>query len=1028
MAMTEQPPRTGDAFNLARVSIEKPVVTWLIILACLLGGLWGFNTVGQLEDPEFTIKEAIVFTAYPGATAEEVEREVTERLEIAIQQMPQLDELNSKSMPGMSEIQVSIRDTYDGSRLPQVWDELRKRMRDAAPSLPPGARDPFVFDDFGDTYGIFYAVSAPGYSEAEVRDIARFLRREMLTVRGVSKVDTSGVPEERLYVEIPQENLAQLGLPFDAVLEAVSENNAVVQAGETPAGDRLLRVSIPQQVDGVAALEDTLITDSAGGLVRLSDVAAITRAPEERAEFYAYHNGERVFTLGVAALGDENIVDVGRAVEARLAELVSDLPVGVELSPIYEQHLVVDAAMSGFLVNLGLSILIVIAVLCVFMGWRAGLTVGAVLGLTVLGTLFFMAVFDITMQRISLGALIIAMGMLVDNAIVVTESMQVSVQSGERRQIAAEKAVASTQVPLLGATVIGVMAFAAIGLSPDTTGEFLFSLFAVIAISLGLSWVLAVTVAPMIAHYLFKSEKGSRPDPYAGRFYRAYAAILTGSLRRRWITLMALIAITAASFWGFGFVKQSFFPNSNTPMFYISIMEPQGADILATDRTVREVAGFVLEQPETDAVTGFVGRGGTRFMLTYATEQPNTAYGQLVVRAHRLRDIPALADRIVAHVRETQPEVEVRADRIVFGPPSDAQLEARFIGPDPDVLRALGEEAIAALRESANVRDLRQDWRNRELTIEPAISAERARAAGVAREDVGEALTFATTGSQVGFYREGEDLIPIVARAPSGERAEPENLSDRLIWSPSQGAYVPMNQVVDSFDLTARDTLIRRKDRSRVLTVQANPQEGETAATAFQRFSAVVGRIDLPHGYTLEWGGEHEANQEANEALGNVLPVTFIVMIVVSFLLFQKVRQPLIIWAVVPMSICGVTAGLLLTGVAFSFTALLGYLSLSGMLIKNAIVLVDEVDQRAARGDDMLSAIRDGSVSRVRPVLLAAATTILGMTPLIFDAFFQGMAVTIIGGLAFATILTLIATPVLYALFFRVRVKRAQAS
>jgi multidrug efflux pump subunit AcrB len=695
MAMTEQPPRTGDAFNLARVSIEKPVVTWLIILACLLGGIWGFNTVGQLEDPEFTIKEAIVFTAYPGATAEEVEREVTERLEIAIQQMPQLDELNSKSMPGMSEIQVSIRDTYDGTQLPQVWDELRKRMRDAAPSLPPGAQDQFVFDDFGDTYGIFYAVSAPGYSEAEVRDIARFLRREMLTVRGVSKVDTSGVPEERLYVEIPQENLAQLGLPFDAVLEAVSENNAVVQAGETPAGDRLLRVSIPQQVDGVAALENTLITDSAGGLVRLSDVAAITRAPEERAEFYAYHNGGRVFTLGVAALGDENIVDVGRAVEARLAELVSDLPVGVELSPIYEQHLVVDAAMSGFLVNLALSILIVIAVLCVFMGWRAGLTVGAVLGLTVLGTLFFMAVFDITMQRISLGALIIAMGMLVDNAIVVTESMQVSVQSGERRQIAAEKAVASTQVPLLGATVIGVMAFAAIGLSPDTTGEFLFSLFAVIGISLGLSWVLAVTVAPMIAHYLFKSEKGSKPDPYAGRFYRVYAAILTGSLRRRWITLMALIAITVASFWGFGFVKQSFFPNSNTPMFYISIMEPQGADILATDRTVREVADFVLEQPETDAVTGFVGRGGTRFMLTYATEQPNTAYGQLVVRAHRLRDIPALADRIVAHVRETQPEVEVRADRIVFGPPS-----ARERG------RARSEAGLAQSRADHRAGDL----------------------------------------------------------------------------------------------------------------------------------------------------------------------------------------------------------------------------------------------------------------------------------------------------------------------------------
>lgn len=1020
-----EPARTGDSFNLARISIEKPVISWLIILACLLGGIWGFNTVGQLEDPEFTIKEALIFTAYPGATAEEVEAEVTELLEAAIQQMGQLRMVTSKSMPGMSEIQVSIRDDILGHELPQVWDELRKRVRDASAGLPPGAAEPQVADDFADVYGILYAVTAPGYSDREIRDMARNLRRELLVVRGVSRVEVAGLPDERIYIEIAQEQLARLGLPFDAVLQAVSNENAVVQAGETPAGDRLLRVTVPQRLDGVEALENILINPRAsGGVLRLSDIATVTRAPLEREDFYAYHNGDRVFTLGVAALSDENIVEVGRRVEARLSALEADLPVGVTLEPIYEQHVVVDQAISGFLVNLAMSLGIVIVMLCVFMGWRAGVTVGATLLLTVLGTLFFMSMFDITMQRISLGALIIAMGMLVDNAIVVTESMQIAVQRGVRRQIAAEEAVKSTQFPLLGATIIGIMAFSGMGLSQDSTGEFMFSMFAVIGISLGLSWLLAITVSPMIAYMLFKSERGSKPNPYGGRTYTFYRNILTGALRRRWLTLMALIAITMASFWGFGFVRSAFFPDSDTPLFYVNIELPQGTDILATDRALREAAGFALVQPETQAVTTFVGRGGTRFMLTYSSEQPNAAYGQLVIRARSLDVIPDLSERITAHIRQTLPDADVRGERIVFGPPAGARLEARFAGPDADVLRTLGDEAVTRLSEAGTLRDVRHTWRNRELMLEPVISTDRARATGVTREDVAEALHFATEGTRVGLYREGDLLIPIIARAPQAERDNPSALQDRLIWSPAMNGYVPIMQAVDGIELVARDTLIRRRDRVRTLTVQANPPEGETAASAFARFSGVINAIDLPRGYSVEWGGEIEANEEANESLGQVLPFSLIVMLVVSFLLFQKVRQPLIIWAIVPMSICGVTAGLLLTNIAFSFTALLGFLSLSGMLIKNAIVLVDELDQRIATGEDPLEAVREGSVSRLRPVFLASATTILGMLPLIADAFFQGMAVTIIGGLAFATVLTLVAAPVLYALFFGIRAPR----
>jgi len=1021
--------RTNAAMSVARLSIEKPVLTWMVILACFFGGIYGINTVAQLEDPAFTIKQALVYTAYPGASAEEVEREVTERLETAIQQMPQLHAVYSKSQPGISEITVEIADRYASGDLTQIWDELRKRLSDAAPGLPPGAREPQVIDDFGDVYGIFYAVTAPGYTDAEVRDIAALLRRELLVTQGVSKVSTDGVPEERIYIEIPQENLARLGLPVGQVLETLSSENVVVSAGEVTAGDLRVRVNMPGSIGGVASISNLLISPrDSGQTLRLSDLGEVIRAPVERAEVYIFHNGEAAFTLGVSGLPSANIVDVGRAVEARLALIAEELPLGVEIAPIYQQHRVVESSINDFLISLMLSVAIVIGVLCLTMGWRAGVAVGAVLLLTVMGTLFFMSVFGITMQRISLGALIIAMGMLVDNALVVTENMQVAVQRGVKRLKAAEDAAANTQWPLLGATVIGIMAFSGIGLSPDSTGEFLFSLFAVIAISLMLSWVLALTVGPMIAYHLFKSERGTVADPYAGRLYRGYGAILTGALKRRWITMGVLAAITVTSYWGFGFVKASFFPNSNTPIFFVSLTQAQGTDVLASRDLARDLARWAGGQPGVTQVDAFAGRGATRFMLTYNTEQPNAAFAQLIVQTEDMRDIPDVEARILDYLALDYPHVQARSDRIVFGPPSGAQLEARFQGPDSRVLRELGETAIVRLREEAGVRDLRTDWRNQALILTPQIVEARTRTVGVTRGDIGEALRLATDGDQIGVYREGIDLIPIVARAPASERAQPDNLSDRLIWSPAQNAYVPMSQVVSGFALQAEETLILRRDKVRTLTVQANPQPGETAAQAFDRFSAVVSAMELPRGYRVEWGGEYEANQMANESLGGVLPISFLVMLAVSFALFMTVRQPLIVWLIVPMSVVGVTAGLLATGIAFSFTALLGLLSLSGMLIKNAIVLIDEIDRRIREGEAPWGALVDGSVSRLRPVLLAAGTTILGMTPLLGDAFFQGMAMTIISGLAFASIITLVAVPVIYALFFAIRVPKPAAA
>lgn len=1025
-----QPATASSA--LARLSIEKPVLTWMVILFCLFGGLTGFLNVGRLEDPAFTIKEAIIFTPYPGATAEEVELEVTETLEIALQQLGEVDEIRSESSPGISEIHITIDQTIDSGDMPQVWTRLRAKVRDTVAALPPGAGAPVVYDDFGDTYGIYYAVTAEGYSDGRIRDIARTLRRELLTVEDVAKVAVDGEPDERIYIEIPQENLARLGLSYSDLLENLERENAVVLAGSAPLDSRLVRVDIPQTLGGINAISELLITPrNSDQAIRLSDIAEVRRATVERPSQLIYHNNVRAFTLGVAGLPTANIVDVGHAVEARLAELEPTLPLGVELHPIYQQHLVVDDAINNFLVSLALSIAIVIGVLCIFMGWRAGLTVGAVLLLTVSGTLFFMNMFSLEMERISLGALIIAMGMLVDNAIVVTEGMLTGVMRGKPRMQAAEEAVASTQWPLLGATVIGILAFAGIGLSPDATGEFLFSLFAVIAISLLLSWVIAVTVVPLIGFHLFAAQRQAAQTAsddaldeaslYSGRLFNGYRGLLSLALSRRWTVLALLIAVTVICYAGFGQVRNSFFPSTNTPMFYVNVELPEGTDILTTDATLREIGSFIAEQPETTAIDTFVGAGATRFMLTYTAEQPNAAYGQVIVRTADINVIPDLADRILAHVRETVPDAEIRADRIIFGPPSGAKLEARFSGPDANVLRALSEQAITALARDGDVIDLRTDWRNRTPVLRPRIIEERARTIGVTRENIANALRFSTEGTQVSVYREGETLIPILARAPATERADPAYLDNRLVWSPQQSAYVPIGQIVSQFTLEFEDVLIQRRDRTRTIAVRANPHAWETASEGFARFAPIIEAIDLPAGYSLEWGGEYEASAEANASLGGQLPLTFIAMLTISFVLFATIRQPLIIWAVVPMSVNGVVIGLLATNVAFSFTALLGLLSLSGMLIKNAIVLVDEIDVRIRSGADRNDAVRDGSISRLRPVLLAASTTILGMTPLLADAFFQGMAVTIIGGLTFATVLTMIAVPVLYALFFGIR-------
>ena len=1006
--------------KIATYSIKNPLTVWLLMLICLIGGVTGVVAIGKLEDPAFAVKTAIVTTTYPGATAEEVELEITEPLESTIQQLAQLGDITSRSLPGQSQITVEIRDDFNSDNLQQAWDELRRKVSAASMKLPSGANSPVVNDDFGDVYGMFYAVVAEGFSDRQRQELATRLRREVLTVPGVTQAQLAGVPEETIYVEVTQEKLASLGISMSSIASVFQTESDIANAGSMRLGERRIRLVLPAGDDSEETIKGLKFgVPGTTEQLHIGDIARVYRVESESPSQVVRHNGHEAFTLAIAGRSDRNIVDIGHAVEAHLDELRSHLPLGVDILPIYEQHIVVDTAISDFLVNLAASVAIVVAVLLLVMGWRVGVVVGGTLLLTVLGTVLTMWIFEIQMERISLGALIIAMGMLVDNAIVIAESMLLSMHKGQDSVSAAEDAAQQTQYPLLAATVIGILAFAGIGLSQDTTGDFMFSLFAVICISLLLSWILAVTVTPLLGHYLFtQKEAGEDAGHYDGGGYRFYKGLLGAALRFPRITVLVLVATTAVSVMGFALVKQSFFPPSNTPIFYINYTLPQGSDIRATEADIADIEAMVKARDEVVNVTSFIGMGASRFMLTYSPDLPNPSFGQLIVRTHNREEIPLVMNELRAQIRERHPQADVFTQRLFFGPATGAKIEARFKGNDSAVLRELGAKAEALMRQEPTITDVRQDWRQREFTIYPVVDEQKAKIAGLSRTDIADATEFATVGKTVGIYREDERQIPVVIRPPVSERQNMDWLRDRLIWSEVQQDFIPITQVIKEFDVQAHDGIIKRRNRVRTLTVQAEPAGDYTAEEARRNVAAVIENMSLPDGYSFEWGGEFESSRDAQKALGQQLPLSFLSMILITVLLFNAVRQALLIWFIVPMAICGVTAGLVFTGMPFSFTALLGLLSLSGMLIKNAIVLVDETDLRRKEGGALRDAIVGASLSRVRPVVLAVLTTVLGMIPLLWDAFFASMAVTIMSGLTFATLLTLVAVPVLYSLFF----------
>ncbi|EGQ9160367.1 AcrB/AcrD/AcrF family protein [Vibrio parahaemolyticus] len=1033
--MSEQnkvPQSDDDVTGIAAYFIRNRVISWMVSLIFLIGGIAAFFGLGRLEDPAFTIKDAMVVTSYPGATPQQVEEEVTYPLEKAIQQLTYVDEVNSISNRGLSQITVTMKNNYGPDDLPQIWDELRRKVNDLKVTLPPGVNEPQVIDDFGDVYGILLAVTGDGYSYKELLDYVDYLRRELELVDGVSKVSVSGQQQEQVFIEVSMKKLSSIGLSPNTVFNLLSTQNIVSDAGAIRIGDEYIRIQPTGEFQSVDELGDLLITESgAQGLIFLKDVAEIKRGYVEVPSNIINFNGSLALNVGVSFAQGVNVVEVGKAFDRRLAELKYQQPVGVEISEIYSQPKEVDKSVSGFVISLAQAVGIVIIVLLFFMGLRSGLLIGLILLLTVLGTFIFMKYLAIDLQRISLGALVIALGMLVDNAIVVVEGILIGTQKGRTRLQAATDIVTQTKWPLLGATVIAVTAFAPIGLSEDSTGEYCGTLFTVLLISLMLSWFTAISLTPFFADIFFKGQKikqgeGEENDPYNGIIFVAYKKFLEFCMRRAWLTVVVLIVGLGASVYGFTLVKQSFFPSSTTPIFQLDVWLPEGTDIRATNDKLKELESWLAEQEHVDHITTTAGKGLQRFMLTYAPEKSYAAYGEITTRVDNYEALAPLMARFRDHLKANYPEINYKLKQIELGPGGGAKIEARIIGSDPTVLRTIAAQVMDIMYADPGATNIRHDWRERTQVLEPQFNESQARRYGITKSDVDDFLSMSFSGMTIGLYRDGTTLMPIMARLPEDERIDIRNIEGMKIWSPAQSEFIPLQQVTMGYDMRWEDPIIVRKNRKRMLTVMADPDilGEETASTLQKRLQPQIEAIQMPPGYSLEWGGEYESSGDAQESLFTTMPMGYLFMFLITVFLFNSIKEPLIVWLTVPLALIGVTTGLLALNTPFGFMALLGFLSLSGMVLKNGIVLLDQIEIEMKSGKEAYDAVVDAAVSRVRPVCMAAITTILGMIPLLPDIFFKPMAVTIMFGLGFATILTLIVVPVLYRLFHKVSVPK----
>lgn len=1009
--------------NLAKYSLDNTKVIYFFLAVLLIGGVFSFGKLGKKEDAPFVIKSAVIMTRYPGAEPAEVERLITEPISREIQSMSGVYKIKSESMYGISKITFELLPSLPASSIPQKWDELRRKVLNIQPQLPSGSSVPTVSDDFGDVFGIYYGLTADdGFSYEEMRNWAERIKTQVVTADGVMKVALFGTQTEVVNISISVNKLACMGIDPKQLAGLLQSQNQIINTGEITAGEQQLRVVANGMYTTVDDIRNQVITTRAGQ-VKLGDIAVIEKGYMDPPGTIMRVNGKRAIGIGVSTDPQRDVVLTGEMVDKKLAELLPLMPVGLNLESLYLENVIAKEANNGFIINLIESILIVIVIIMLVMGMRAGVLIGTSLVFSIGGTLLIMSFMGVGLNRTSLAGFIIAMGMLVDNAIVVTDNAQIAIARGVDRRKALIDGATGPQWGLLGATFIAICSFLPLYLAPSSVAEIVKPLFVVLAISLGLSWVLALTQTTVFGNFILKSKaKNAGKDPYDKPFYHKFEKILSVLIRRKIVTLGSMIVLFVVSLVVMGMMPQNFFPSLDKPYFRADVFYPDGYGVNDVAREMKKVEAHLLKLPEVKKVSITFGSTPLRYYLASTSVGPKPNFANVLVELNDSKYTKEYEEKFDVYMKANFPNAITRTSLFKLSPAVDAAIEIGFIGPNVDTLVALTNQALEIMHRNPDLINIRNSWGNKIPIWKPIYSPERAQPLGVSRQGMAQSIQIGTNGMTLGEFRQGDQVLPILLKGNSVADSFRINDLRTLPVFGNGPETTSLEQVVSEFDFRYRFSNVKDYNRQLVMMAQCDPRRGVNAIAAFnQIWSQVQKEIKIPEGYTLKYFGEQESQVESNEALAKNLPLTFFLMFTTLLLLFKTYRKPTVILLMLPLIFIGIVLGLLLLGKSFDFFAILGLLGLIGMNIKNAIVLVDQIDIENQSGLDPRKAVIKATISRIVPVAMASGTTILGMLPLLFDAMFGGMAATIMGGLLVASALTLFVLPVAYCAIHRIK-------
>lgn len=1017
-------PEPGGRFNLSALAVRERAITLFFIIAISAAGIFAFLNLGRAEDPSFTIKQMTVVTAWPGATAQEMQDQVAEPLEKRLQELRWYDRAETFTRPGLAFTTLLLRDQTPPSEVQEQFYQARKKLQDEASKLPRGVAGPFVNDEYGDVTFALYALKAKGEPQRELARQAETLRQRLLHVPGVKKVNIVGERPERIYVEFAQERLATLGIAPRAIFAALAQQNLITPAGAIEANGPQVLVRLDGAFDDLEKIRDVPIVAN-GKTLRLADIAEVRRGYEDPATFLIRNQGEPTLLLGVVMREGWNGLDLGKSLKAEVQAISSELPLGMVLDPVTDQSVNISAAVDQFMRTFLEALAIVMVVSLVALGWRVGIVVAGAVPLTLAVVLVIMWATDRVLDRITLGSLVLALGLLVDDAIIAIEMMVVKMEEGFDRIKASAYAWSHTAAPMLAGTLVTVIGLMPVGFAKSTAGEYAGNIFWVVGFALLASWVVAVIFTPYMGVKLLpaiKPVEGGHDAIYQTPRYQKVRQLIRWAVKRnRLVTIATLIAFLVAGA-GMVLVKKQFFPTSDRPEVLVEVQMPKGSSIEQTSAATETVEAWLRKQAEAKVVTAYVGQGAPRFFMSLSPELPDPSFAKIIVRTPDEEARDALKERLRGAVAGgLAPAARVRVTQLVFGPPSPYPVAFRVSGPDVDRVRAIAEQVRAIMVDDPMMRTVNTDWGERVPTLHFALDQDRLRAIGLTSGDVGEQLQFLLSGVTISQVREDIRTVDVVARSAGQTRLDPARIGDFALTA-ANGQRVPISQI-GKIELRMEDPILLRRDRVPTITVRGDIANGlqppDVSTAMFKKLQPVIDT--LPSGYHITMGGSIEEASKANAALAPIFPIMLLLMMIVIILQVRSFAAMAIVLLTAPLGLIGVVPTLLLTGQPFGFNAILGLISLAGILMRNTLILIGQIHENEAHGRTPYEAVVEATVQRSRPVILTALAAVLAFVPLTHSVFWGAMAFTLIGGTLIGTILTLVFLPALYALWYRIK-------